>query len=170
MTAHALVRQALSRHGAGQPGSLRFRSGPQGRPELEDARTGLNFSLSHTRALTACAVTRHAELGVDLEQCRERPYAELAAACLTDEELAIWQSLPEHERADRFVLIWTLKEAYVKALGLGLSMPVQSFAVRVLPEGRAELASVDAQTVAEWHFEWRKVDDHYLSLAFRRRA
>jgi 4'-phosphopantetheinyl transferase len=168
--AHALVRQALSRHGAGQPGAIRFRSGPHGRPELEDARSGLNFSLSHTRALTACAVTRHAEVGVDVEQCRERAYAELATACLTKEELVAWQSLPEHERADRFVLIWTLKEAYVKALGLGLSMPVQSFAVRVLPEGRAVLESVDVQTVAEWQFEWRKVDDHYLSLAFRRRA
>jgi 4'-phosphopantetheinyl transferase len=170
VAAHALVREALSRHGAGQPGSVRFRRGPHGRPELEDARSGLNFSLSHTRSLTACGVTRDAELGVDVEQCRERPYAELAAACLTKEELLAWQSLPEHERADRFVLIWTLKEAYVKALGLGLSMPVQSFAVRVLPEGRAVLESVAGQSVAEWHFEWRRIDDHYLSVAYRRRA
>jgi 4'-phosphopantetheinyl transferase len=164
---HALRRRVLSRHGAGEAASIRFRSGKHGRPELEQSSSELSFSLSHTRGLAACGVTRGAVLGIDVEQCRERAYSELAPACLTADELEDWRALPEPEREGRFVLIWTLKEAYSKALGLGLSLPFQSFGVRVLSEGSAVLASGMGQSAAEWRFEWRKIEDHYLSIAVR---
>ncbi len=56
----------------------------------------------------------------------------------------------------------------MKALGLGLSMPVQSFAVRVLAGGTAVLESAPDQTVSDWRFEWQRIEDHYLSIAVRR--
>jgi 4'-phosphopantetheinyl transferase len=168
VTSHALRRRVLSRYGAGDAASIRFRSGKHGRPELEGPSSDLSFSLSHTRSLVACGVTRGALLGVDVEQCRRRSYSDLAPACLTEGELAAWRALPELEQEARFVLIWTLKEAYAKALGVGLSLPFQSFGVHVLSEGSAVLEPAPGQSAAEWRFEWLKVEDHYLSIAVRR--
>ncbi len=168
IASHALRRQVLSRYGAGEAASIRFSKGEHGRPELEGSSLDLSFSLSNTRELAACAVTRGAILGVDVEQCRQRSYAELAPACLTSDELSAWRALPDNEREGRFVLIWTLKEAYAKALGVGLSLPPNSYGVEVQSGGSAVLAPTLGQTAAGWRLEWQRVEDHCLSTAVRR--
>jgi len=134
--AHVLLRRALSRHAPPAPAQWRFISGANGRPEIDTAAcpdgAGLRFNLSHTRGLVCCAATRAGAVGVDAECQRplrdrralaERFFAPSEAAAVAAAEAG------GAAAADAgLYAFWTLKEAYVKALGLGLSHGLDRFA------------------------------------------
>jgi 4'-phosphopantetheinyl transferase len=137
--AHVLLRCALTRQLSLAPAQWRFCRGPHGRPEIDTAALpsamGLRFNLSHSREVVCCAITRAGSVGVDVE-CRRpiRDRAALAERFFTAEEAAaIAASRHDGEAAEeaRFYAIWTLKEAYVKARGLGISMGLDQFAFRL---------------------------------------
>ena len=123
LIARALVRTALSRYAPVDPADWRFAAGPEGKPEIAGP-TGLpplSFNLTHTPGLVACAVAAGYAVGVDAER-RDRPVAclELARRAFSGEERTVLESSPEKERRDRFLDLWTLREAYVKARGTGM--------------------------------------------------
>jgi len=135
---HALARIALSSIEEAVPPSVWiFDKTPEGRPEIS-AGSGLprlRFNLSHTRGAVACIVTRDLDCGVDIE----------ATGCWTDleavsrtvlapSELAAIAAVPDPERATLFLRYWTLKEAYAKGLGLGLSMRFDRIAFKLCEE------------------------------------
>ncbi|EFJ24908.1 hypothetical protein SELMODRAFT_149567 [Selaginella moellendorffii] len=131
----ALVRTTLARYSGGTiaPGSLKFSKNEFGKPELVGTN-GLCFSLSHTSSLISCAVTTHSELGVDVEDKRRvfgSNLMRLARRWLSDKEVSWLQgfaSSSSDEQRRRFIQLWTLKEAYVKALGRGISgAPLSNF-------------------------------------------
>lgn len=106
---------------------LRFRYGAHGKPALDDAGD-LCFNLSHTGDLAALAVTRGHELGVDIE--RAEPVREdVASRFFSVREQAALRQAPADDQVRGFHRIWTRKEAFVKALGEGLSTPLAAFAV-----------------------------------------
>lgn len=114
------------------PGSLQFEAGPHGKPRLAGADSGssLEFNLSHSGdlALLGCAWGR--ELGVDIEQWREmRDEAALVQRYFSAAEQAAYTALPAARRTRGFFQCWTRKEAYVKAVGRGLGLPLDSFDV-----------------------------------------
>ena len=134
VAAHALLRTALSEVAARGPCEWRFATSSGGRPEIEAPllRPRLRFSLSHTRGLVACAVTEERDVGLDVE--RVLPWAGsggLAERCLSSSEKRAVAGLPPPEARSLFFGLWTLKEAYAKARGLGLrlSFDVASFHV-----------------------------------------
>lgn len=131
IAAHALLRHALSRHdGATPPGAWRLISGPTGKPELSDAHaSSLTFNLSHTEGIAVCAVGLNRQVGIDVE-CIRRHNDETAIArrFFAPAEVAAFDALHEPARVERFVELWTLKEAYVKGLGSGLTTPLDSCA------------------------------------------
>ncbi|MDG3444075.1 4'-phosphopantetheinyl transferase family protein [Nitrospirillum amazonense] len=138
VAAHGLARLWLGRLLGRPPAALAFAPlTPQGKPGLVDAPAGLDFNLSHTDGLVACAVTLEVgtRIGVDVERGERRIGAELAAAMFAPEELAWLDARPAGRSGRDLVTFWTLKEAYIKALGLGLSLPTDSFAMA--PEGPA---------------------------------
>lgn len=124
LVARALVRTTLSRYEDVPPDRWRFALGPHGRPEIDEpAASGLRFNLSHTAGLMVCAVTRGHDVGVDVEDTRRR---------VSSQQIARRFFAPTEVRqleagAAAFCDFWTLKEAYLKARGAGLSLPLRRF-------------------------------------------
>lgn len=130
LVAHALVRTSLSRYAAVAPAAWTFSLGPYGRPELAGAHgeLGIRFNLSHTHGLAACAIGLQHDLGVDVEWlARQSETSSIAHRYFSKDEVAALRSLPPDKQRQRFFCYWTLKEAYIKARGMGLAIPLGSF-------------------------------------------
>ncbi|HEY3323604.1 MAG TPA: 4'-phosphopantetheinyl transferase superfamily protein [Planctomycetota bacterium] len=127
--AHGTVRLLLSSYLNQSPSDFVFEHNAYGKPSLVGKRR-MRFNLTHTRGLALCAFAQGRELGVDAEWVREdfatRPIAE---RYFSAGEVAALMALPEQERAAAFFRCWTRKEAFVKARGQGLSIPLASFEV-----------------------------------------
>jgi 4'-phosphopantetheinyl transferase len=133
LIAHALVRSMLGGMLGLAPAALEFVIGEHGKPELaHTAREGVRFNLSHTKGLVACGVTQGDDLGVDVEQIeRKLEIDSLARSVFSDDEQAALALIQGAARRERFFQHWTLKEAYVKAMGRGISLPLRSLHVRI---------------------------------------
>jgi 4'-phosphopantetheinyl transferase len=130
LAAHTLLRNVLSVYKPGAPSEWDFTVDAYGRPQLCNGQTAapLHFSLSHTRGLVACAIGRTEEMGIDAEWIdSELSCQELAEAFFAPSEIAALQACSGVEKTELFFSLWTLKEAYSKALGMGLSLPLQEF-------------------------------------------
>jgi 4'-phosphopantetheinyl transferase len=123
--AHDLLRRTLSQFSDVGPAEWRFGADHYGKPFIENSIPGespLSFSLSHTRGVVACAVADGTEVGIDVE-CADRTVSplEIADRYFSPEEALQLRKYSESERRVRFAELWTLKEAYLKAVGVGLS-------------------------------------------------
>ena len=128
LVTRALVRVTLSRYCDVPPAQWRFRPGDHGRPEIAAPVSPLRFNVSHTRGLVVCLVGWGRALGVDVESLdRPRRWLDLAERFLAPAEARAVRGLPAARRPLRFLEYWTLKEAYVKARGRGLTLPLAGF-------------------------------------------
>jgi 4'-phosphopantetheinyl transferase len=169
----ALIRHALSRRAAALPHGWRLVAGAHGRPEVDGPAGGprLRFSLSHTAEVVACAVTVGDDVGLDVERV-DADRADLAVArqLFAPAEFQALAALPAAARAARFFDYWTLKEAYVKACGRGLSVPLDAFWFALPPAPGAAIRIAFAQALADdparWRFDQRRLaGDHVLAVA-----
>jgi 4'-phosphopantetheinyl transferase len=116
-----------------------FERSRHGRPFISYPQSAerLHFSLSHTDGFVACAVSPCERVGIDVE-ATDRPvsHLEIARTFFSSAEHADLISLPPAQQRDRFFDLWTLKEAYAKARGLGLQVPLDEFSIRVAPGGK----------------------------------
>lgn len=174
IVAHALLRTALSRCAAAGPGQWRFATSGHGRPEIEapTTRPRLRFNLSHTRGLVACAVTLERDVGIDVERIgRGAGTGALAARRFSSSESRLLASLPSPGAQALFCGLWTLKEAYAKARGLGLLLPLDAASFRIVP-GAAPVASFGPghdEDARAWQFALREPRPGYrLAVAARR--
>lgn len=131
LVTRVLVRTVLSRYMGIGPQEWRFRPGAYGKPEIANDLPMLDeisFNLSHTDGLVMLGVTSKKALGVDVEcvTSKDAPI-EHADRFFAAGEAADLYALPEHGRQERFFELWTLKEAYIKARGMGLSIPLDQF-------------------------------------------
>jgi 4'-phosphopantetheinyl transferase len=167
LVTRALVRSALSRYGPMQPAEWRFARNAFGRPEL-DPRFALRFSLANSPTLVACAVSRD-EVGLDVEPLtRGADVLRVAVSVLSPGERGALETLPAAARADRALTLWTLKEAYVKARGKGLSMPVDTLTFTI-EDGRVSLeAGPELGDGRAWHFRIVERAGHRISVAAER--
>ena len=148
--ARGFLRTILARYLRLEPAHLRFSYNTFGKPEvaagLSDNSVRLN--LAHSHGLALFAVTRTREIGVDLEQVSaERATMDIAQRFFAPAEVAVLHSLPEQARCRAFFSCWTRKEAFIKARGLGLSLPLNQInadAKRLVAEGRDPQAEIDA--------------------------
>jgi 4'-phosphopantetheinyl transferase len=125
----AFLRIALGQYLRIEPREVSFRTAEHGKPELA-GDIGLHFNLSHTDGTTMIAVTRAGRVGVDVERIRENlDPLQLGARFFSTQESEWLQSQPQDERFAAFFACWTAKEAYVKACGAGLSVPLDGFGV-----------------------------------------
>jgi 4'-phosphopantetheinyl transferase len=143
ITARAALRFALGRCLQVSPAQVTFRPPePGGQPYAGSAKpvlsqnTGLSFNLSHTQGRALIAVSS-LEVGVDVERHRsvevEADLAGMARAVMSDEELALWRALSARDRARAFYHLWTRKESYIKATGLGMFSGLREITVPVWP-------------------------------------
>lgn len=135
--ARALLRVILAQYTGTEAAGLAFAYGPHGKPELREGSREISFSLSHAGDLLVVAVAGGCALGVDIEPMR--PLDDLGAMArlvCSPRELEALDGLPQARRAEAFLSLWTLKEAYGKARGTGLA-----------GVGRDDLASVTGWSV-----------------------
>jgi 4'-phosphopantetheinyl transferase len=124
---HAFLRRTLGWYLGMPPDAVRFTTTELGRPEL-DVGWGLDFSASHSDGRAVVAVTRGARVGVDIERLRRLDDAlDLMEGNLTDREASWLRAASTTSRSRVFLQLWTRKEAVVKAIGTGLSLPLDSF-------------------------------------------
>jgi len=124
-----LLRRALGRYRQIEAREVRFRTTANGKPELSEAGD-LHFNLSHSEGVTVFALARHRQVGIDVERIRQDTNAlELAERFFSRPEVQWLRSQPAAQHIPAFFTCWTAKEAYIKAQGEGLSLPLSSFGV-----------------------------------------
>lgn len=135
------LRRVLADHLGADPAGLRFVEGVHGKPALTEHQR--EFSVSHSGDVAMIAVVLDdAAVGVDIEVHRDVDHEALARRFFSPTEVAVLDALATEVRATAFFRCWTAKEAYLKGLGLGLSLPLSSFDVTVdLDQPAALLAS-----------------------------
>lgn len=166
-----LLRTVLSRYAPVLAAAWRFAAGPFGRPhiaspELTETR-GLDFNLSHTDGLILLGVSRDVELGVDTENVHRAAALEVVDHFFSPCEATALRALPEALRKERFFELWTLKESYIKARGMGLQIPLDSFGFALEEPGRIGFALHDARGDAGqgWHFrQLRPTAQHMVAI------
>ncbi|MGE3804805.1 MAG: 4'-phosphopantetheinyl transferase superfamily protein [Gemmataceae bacterium] len=169
-----LVRAMLSRYAALEPAAWRFRANGHGRPEIAMlGLEGLRFNLSHSAGVLLLGVARERDIGVDVEHVNERrDLLGIAHHSFSAVEIEQVERAAPHERAERFFAIWTLKEAYIKARGMGLAFPLDRFAVRTesVSITRFEVDADLDPAPADWHLhDWRLRPAHHAALFVRGR-
>ena len=154
--AHALTRRVLSLYEDVAPADWMFEIAAEGKPFLPRDRTGaspLSFNLSHTHGLVACAVARGADVGLDVELIgRAVDERGISMRYFTQAENALIHACPEGERAARFIELWTLKEAYIKAVGRGLAHPLDAFGFAPAGAGDLVFDPPPGENADEWTF------------------
>jgi 4'-phosphopantetheinyl transferase len=149
IASHGWLRAVLGRYLNADPRSIEFTFGNRGKPALQG--TPLQFNLSHSGAIAACAVARSEEVGIDIEKLRPMSDLErVARRFFHPEESRKLLALREEDRAPAFFRCWTRKEAYIKALGDGLFAPLDRFEVTLAPGEPVAFVHIDDRPAAEW--------------------
>jgi 4'-phosphopantetheinyl transferase len=151
IVARGALRHILARYAGTEPSSLRFAVGPNGKPMLCPPMQDISFNLSHTGGLAFVAVACGEQIGIDAEIVRsgidvENLSRRFFCSAEADEILA----LPHGSRFAAFFTCWTRKEAILKALGSGLSAPLDRFRVTVGTDEPARLVSTDGNSCDRW--------------------
>lgn len=166
--AHGLLRRLLGQETGRDPAGLCFEAGPGGKPRMADG-SGPAFNLSHTRGVVVVALSGTGEVGVDVEPL-DRSLADLAIAdhYFAPAEAAALHGLPGRTaQVERFLRLWTLKEAYIKATGKGLAQPLADFAFLSLDPPLVTFYDAALGNPGDWHFWQQTVGGHMIALAVR---
>lgn len=154
----SLVRTALSEYSETAPEEWRFELGEYGKPAVHSDQNTKNcyFNLSHSAGLIVVAVSMHEAVGVDIERnTRERRIEQIAHRHFAAPEVSALLALPEDERQARFYSLWTLKEAYIKAKGMGLAISLQKFGFDFLHDTGQELQFWVDETLGDDPGDWQ---------------
>ena len=156
IVARGTLRAILGLYLQIEPAALRFNYSEHGKPALAGEHfTKLRFNISHSHELALFAIGEAREVGVDLEWMRPEVADEkIAERFFSAEEVRVLRSLPREIQSEAFFNCWTRKEAYIKAVGEGLSMPLSRFVVSLAPGQPAALLSAngspDDLEVSRW--------------------
>ena len=145
------LRRVLAQLTGTRPEDIDFRFGKHGKPSLPG---GPSFNQSHSEDRIMIGVAAEGRLGVDIEQVREVKYMlGIADKNFGADEAALLNAAPEHERLELFFRLWTRKEAFLKALGVGLTHPLRTFSVDPAPGGGRGLLRVEGlpEEPERWH-------------------
>lgn len=150
IVARGFMRDVIARYLELRPEALRFSYGTYGKPALAGQHT-LRFNLSHSGEVALLGVTLDAELGVDVERVRpDFATGDIARRYFSRVEVDDFDALPDEEQVAAFFRCWTRKEAYIKAIGKGLSQPLDAFDVTLAPGAQAALLRAEGDEVTRW--------------------
>jgi 4'-phosphopantetheinyl transferase len=170
ITARGTLRYLLGYYLGVHPASIQFCYGPKGKPALSGGAC-IEFNLAHSGDMAVFAFTADCQIGVDLEQIRAiTDMEDLANRYFCPEEAADLISLSPPDREHAFFCCWTRKEAYIKAIGEGLSTPLDQFRVTLLPHEPARVVHIgeDRGAAQAWTIEDLFLAPGYASaLAYR---
>lgn len=155
IVARASLRRLLAERLRIAPRAVEFVETKYGKPRLAPVHgsADVEFNLSHSGILALYAFTSGRAVGVDVELIREVPDADdLAERFFSPTETASLRALPLDRRSLAFLACWTRKEAFIKALGLGFSCPLDAFDVTIDPDAPARITRIEERIdrVANW--------------------
>lgn len=156
-----------------KPRQVQFQYGSNGKPVLHESysrKADLHFNLAHSKDMAVYAFGHDCDIGIDIEFIRPLLDAEqIAARFFSQRENALLSSLPQEQRRIAFFNCWTRKEAYIKALGSGLSQPLDQFAVSLAPGEPARflhIAGKAQEEIARWKLNaWTPLSGYVAALA-----
>jgi len=147
VAARGRLREILAKYAACDPAAVAFNYNPHGKPRLRGG--GPNFNLSHSENLAILAIADSAEIGVDLEAIR--PLREdIAERFFSPTEVLELRGLPDDDQVKGFYRCWTLKEAFVKAVGMGLTLPLDGFDVSIAGPPRLNRLASEFGAKEDW--------------------
>lgn len=162
-----ILRRILAAYTGIAPEAVRLVYGPQGKPALADECGGgwLQFNLAHAHELALYGVTCGNEIGVDVEQvCVGLADLQIAEHFFAPAEVAALGTVTGAAQVAAFFNCWTRKEAYIKARGIGLSLPLDEFEVSLLPgEPACLLRAEDHEDAAAWSLAAIDVEPSYVA-------
>lgn len=166
VVARGLLRLLIGRYLQVDPHQLRFDYRPNGKPTLATTlqQARLHFNLSHSGDMVLYAFTLDREIGIDVERIRNNiEYEQIATHFFSLYEQAVLRTLPAELKAEAFITCWTRKEAYIKAKGEGLSMPLDQFDVSLRPGQPAKLLQThdNPQEAYRWSLQELDVGSDY---------
>ncbi len=130
---HGALRILLAQYIGERPRHIQFAYGRHGKPSVPNAKS-IHFNISHSGRIALFAFTQGLEIGIDVEQLGPiSGMDDIARRFFRADEVADMLSLPSEMQRLAFFLCWTRKEAYIKAIGGGLSIPLDSFRVTLIP-------------------------------------
>lgn len=169
LVTRALVRTVLSRYVLIDPREWVFSTNAYGCPAIanpEGRKACLSFNISHTDSLIVLGVTKRRALGVDVENFRVREVSiDIADRFFAPTEVVALNNVPPQQQQYRFFEYWTFKESYIKARGMGLSLPLDKFSFHY-PHDRAVKIAIDpelADDAARWQFWQFQPRPEYLA-------
>lgn len=169
----ALVRTVLSFYSNITPKEWRFSKNQYGKPFIDHLLTDvpLYFNVSHTEGMIILAVSLEKEIGIDIENIdREIDWLQLAKKNFSPIEYEQLLALSTNQQKERFFDLWTLKEAYIKACGMGLSIPLNQFFYFFSAENHVQIAFDARRNDAPKHWNlWciETNDVHKISMAIK---
>lgn len=172
LAAHAHLRQVLSHYEDIPPSEWKFRTTPLGRPYISNrvASAPLYFSLSHTSGMVVSVVSGAEQCGIDVETLdRVSDCVDIARHYFTAPEYKSLEQLSGEQLRRHFVKLWTLKEAYAKATGIGLSASLNTFSLSI-DEDPIKVIFKDSlnDEARKWSFMLlRPTPGHHIGLALR---
>src|ERR1700737_245271 len=164
-----ILRVLLGGYAGRSPALIEFAYGEFGKPAQHSRNSGspIRFNLSHSAGVAVFAFAHNREIGIDLEAISpEFAGEEIARRYFSAREVAELMALPAQTRPEGFSLCWTRKEAYMKARGLGLQIPLDSFSVSLTPNQPERLESEDSH---RWYLRsFKPAPDFAAALAYER--
>lgn len=163
LISRALLRTVLAQYCESAPADVVLSTNEFGKPQLDAQDAGLQFNTAHSPGLTLCAVSQ-AEVGIDAEYHSDAGgMLDAADDYLSARELQALRGQPVDDQLPLFFRYWTLKEAYLKARGEGLSIPLHDFSI-ILDKG--EFAGFEGPDPENWDFRVLAQNEQYtVSLA-----
>ncbi len=155
-----LLRENLGHYTGVNPSEIVFTYNNHGKPGIkpEHNRENIKFNVSHSRDLAVYAICANREIGVDLEYIREVSSADrIIKRFFTSEEKDYYNSLPRYKKKMAFFTLWTRKEAYSKARGMGIGLPLKEYDLNLLPN------STETYARSKWSLIDIEVDKDYLA-------
>ena len=163
--AHVLLRVVLSRYLGCRPRAIEFGKNYYGKPTLVHPEASeFEFNISHTSGLAVCAVGNGCHVGVDVERAsRDVDELALARRYFSPSEYELLASAPVMNRRQVFYRLWTLKESYIKARGIGLSIPLAdfSFDFQANESPTISFSGTIDDSPSDWHFSGIELTDHH---------
>lgn len=172
---HGMLRIILGCYLGAKAREIRFYHGKNGKPAIAETcdKGTIQFNLSHSNGVALFAFARKHKIGVDIEHIRDIAETEqIVERFFSTNENEVLRSLSENQKREALFNGWTCKEAFVKALGDGLSLPLDKFDVSLLPGESAGLLRIegDSREASQWSIQnFKPAPDYVGALAVKSR-
>ena len=155
IAARGILRVILGQYLNTSPANIEFEYGPQGKPFIKSNSTSLQFNVSHSENKAIYAIAQNAEVGIDIEKIHHiDDCLKIAQRFFSPQEVSELNKQPSDELQTAFLTCWTRKESYIKAIGQGISMPLDKFSVSVSLNEPPKLISneLEPDELNKWTF------------------